>query len=100
MGNTLGVGQMGNPNYTADIRGYLSNGLAVVVDANMSLDGANHQVLVAPRRVLLLFETGNMYARADAPTTLSVTFAIYTYVAWEYRRVTNSLQIVDAITLA
>lgn len=100
VGNTLGVGQLGNPAYVADVRGVLPNGLAVVVDANIPLDGANHQVLVVPNSEALLFESGQVFARAENPSALSVTFALYAYVAWEFRRIANAFQIVDAVTLA
>jgi hypothetical protein len=84
--------------YAAGIRGYLPNGLAVVVDNNISTTtgGAQDLVFVVPERECHLWEDPNApaFIRAEQPnaTQLGVLLVVYGYYAYTFQRYTGAIQ--------
>jgi hypothetical protein len=93
---TTGVGTASG--YAAGVRGYLPNGLAVVVDNNISTTtgGAQDLVFVVPDRECHLWEDPNApaFIRAEQPnaTQLGVLLVVYGYYAYTFQRYTGAIQ--------
>ena len=84
--------------YAAGVRGYLPNGLAVVVDNNISTttSGAQDLVFVVPDRECHLWEDPNApaFIRAEQPnaTQLGVLLVVYGYYAYTFARYAGAIQ--------
>jgi len=101
----LGVNQ--NERYGPSIRGVMANGLAVVVDANVSTafgTGTNQdRVYVTASDECHLWEDPNapVFIRAEQPAvaSLGVLFVLYGYFAYTFRRFSSSAVKVDGTGL-
>jgi hypothetical protein len=88
--------------YAKGIRGFLQNGLAVCVDANISTaclataltGGTQDQMYVVPSAECHLWEDPNapQFIRAEQPQagSLAVQLVLYGYFAYSFRRFTNA----------
>jgi hypothetical protein len=84
--------------YSNGIRGYLPNGLAVVVDNNVPTNVGTNQdaVIVVPQRECHLWEDPNApaFIRAEQPNSpaLGVLLVIYGYYAYTFSRYAGAAQ--------
>ena len=81
-----------NRDYGAGYRGMLPNGMAIVVDNNIStvVSANQDEVYIVPTAECHLWEDPNApaYIRAEQPnaTSLGVLFVVYGYFAYSFQR--------------
>jgi hypothetical protein len=96
-----------NADYGAGVRGYLPNGMAVVVDNNIATNlgvGTNQdEIYVVPAQECHLWEDANapMLIRAEQPNapSLGILLVVYGYVAYTFARYSNGMQKVAGTSL-
>jgi len=92
------TGQGTSMGYAQGLRGYLPNGLGVVVDNNIptNVGGTQDLVIVVPQRECHLWEDPNApaFIRAEQPnaTALGVLLVVYGYYAYTFQRYTGAIQ--------
>lgn len=92
------IGQSTGAQYNMGIRGYLPNGLLVVVDNNISTAlgaGTEDEIYVTPKSECHLWEDPNapLYIRAEQTkaASLGVLFVVYGYFAYTFGRYANGM---------